>query len=365
MTVHIVAAKRSPVAPRGGALSRLAVHELGAPVLLAALVDAGISPEMVDEVIVGNALGGGGNPARMIALAAGLPEHVAGLSIDRQCCGGLDALVLGAAMITSGQAQVVIAGGTESYSRRPVRLRTDPDGGDPVAYDRPPFVPLAGRDPEMDIAADALSRETGITQSDQDAWAVRSHAKAMAADHSEEITPLNELNRDAFARNLRPALVARAPRLHGTISAANAAVAADGAAFVVMVSAALARTLPDEGLVYRAGITIGDRPDMPGTAPIAAVRKVLDQAQISPEALKTAEIMEAYAVQAIACVRGAGIDPEIVNLGGGALARGHPIGASGAINAVRLFHELKRTGGSGIAAIAAAGGLGTSVLMSR
>ncbi|MEY8880947.1 thiolase family protein [Donghicola sp. XS_ASV15] len=365
MTAHIIAAKRSPVAPRGGALSRLTVHELGAPVLLAALADAGLSPEMVDEVIVGNALGAGGNPARMIALAAGLPERVAGLSIDRQCCGGLDALILGAALIASGQAQVAIAGGAESYSRRPIRLRTDPDGGDPVAYDRPPFVPFADRDPEMDAAADTLAQETGITQGEQDAWAVRSHARALAADHSAEILPLNGLDRDAFARNLRPALAARAPRLCGTISAANAAVAADGAAFVVMVSDAIAQGLPDAGMVYRAGATLGDRPDMPGTAPIAAIRNVLHQADVPAGALHTAEIMEAYAIQALACIRGAGIDPEIVNRGGGALARGHPIGASGAINAVRLFHELRNTGGTGIAAIAAAGGLGTAVLMSR
>ncbi|WP_346429626.1 hypothetical protein [Paracoccus sp. DMF-8] len=138
----IAAARRSAVMPRGGAFARLEVHDLAAPVIRALLRDADLAPDRVDELILSNALGGGGNPARVAALAAGLPLRVAGLSIDRQCCGGLDAIVQGDALIRAGLADIVIAGGAESYSRRPLRLRTDPDGGEARAYDRPPL-PLA------------------------------------------------------------------------------------------------------------------------------------------------------------------------------------------------------------------------------
>ncbi len=362
--VHIVAALRSPVAPRGAALFRLDLPGLGAPVLAEALARAGLRPEEVDEVILGNALGAGGNPARLVSLAAGLPERVAGLTLDRQCCGGLDALVLAAAMIASGQAEVVAAGGVESYSRRPLRLRTDPDGGAPVAYDRPPFTPWPDRDPEMDAAADALATELAIPRGDQDRWAVDSHRKAGLADLSPEILPLAGLDHDSFARDLSPRLAARAPRLTGSITSANAAVAADAAAVCILVSDRIAARLSRPAVRWRGGVTLGARPDRPGLAPVAAIGAVLSRAGIQPHQLSIAEVMEAYAVQAIACVHGAGLDPAIVNPGGGGLARGHPVGASGAINAVRLVHELHRRGGTGLAAIAAAGGLGTAVLMS-
>ncbi len=361
--VQILSAIRSPVAPRGGALARFALHDLGAPVLQAAIASAGLTPDAIDEVIVGNALGGGGNPARMVALAAGLLERVAGLSIDRQCCGGLDALLLASALIASGQADVVAAGGVESYSRRPLRLRTDPDGGPPQPYDRPPFAPWPARDPDMDAAADALATDLGISRAEQDAWAIESHRKALAAPPTGEILPLRGLSKDAFSRTLNTRLCASAPQLAGTISAANAAVAADAAAFCILVSDRVAARLGATGVSLLGGVTLGDRPESPGIAPVAAINTILARHSLKATDLSVAEVMEAYAVQAMACVRLTGIAPAVVNPGGGALARGHPIGASGAINAVRLFHELRRTGGSGLTAIAAAGGLGTALLM--
>lgn len=369
MTTHLIAALRSPVAPRGGALARLIPHDLAAPVLRALLAEAGVAAEAVEEVILGNALGAGGNPARLVALAAGLPERVAGLTLDRQCCGGLDALLLGRALIDSGQAQVVVAGGVESYSRRPLRLRTDPEGGAPQPYDRPPFTPFPDRDPEMDAAADTLARRFGLTRAAQDDWAVESHAKARAAVKRlrAEITPLAGLDHDAFTRPLTPALCARAPVLTGTITAANAAVAADGAALCLMVSEEIARRLPDPGVILRVGRTLGDAPDLPGLAPVTAIGAVLAEAGCAASTLAVAEIMEAYAAQAMACVMGAGLDPQGVNPRGGGLARGHPVGASGAVNAVRLFHDLtaKAPGAKGLAAIAAAGGIGTALLLER
>lgn len=362
--VRVVAALRTPVAPRGGGLSRLDLDDLCAPVLTHVIAAAGLSPDAIDDVVLGNALGAGGNPARRVALAAGLPERVAGLTLDRQCCGGLDALIIGAALIASGQAEVIAAGGVESYSRRPVRLRTDPGGGEPVAYDRPPFAPWPDRDPEMDDAADALAIAGGVSRTAQDDWAIESHRKAGQTEMSAELVPLAGLDRDPFTRNLTPRLAGRAPRLVGSITAANAAVAADGAAVCILVSDRVAARLSDAGLSYRGGATLGACPDLPGLAPVGAIRALLSRTDTKASDLTTVEVMEAYAVQAIACVRGAALDPAIVNLGGGGLARGHPVGASGAINVVRLFHELRQRGGTGLAAIAAAGGLGTAVMLS-
>lgn len=358
----IVAARRTPVAPRSGAFAALQLHELAAPVIRAVLADAGLPPEAVGEVIAANALGAGGNPARLAALAAGLPQGVAGLSIDRQCAGGLDAILLAGAMLRAGQHEVVIAGGVESYSRRPIRLRTHADGRPPEAYDQAPFTPWPDRDPDMAEAADRLASALGITRAEQDAYAVASHARARAT-RAPGIVPLAGLDHDAFTRDLTPRACARAPVVHGAITAANMAVAADAAAFVAMVSDRVAARLGLPGLRLIGGATLGGDPDQPGLAPVAAIRAALARADLPAAALTRAEIMEAFAVQAIACQRGAGLDARIVNPEGGALARGHPVGASGAILTVTLFHRLRGTGQTGLAAIAAAGGIGTAAVL--
>ena len=367
MSAVILAARRTIVAPRNGVLARFGIADLAVPVLLACLEDAGVKPAEVDEVILGNALGAGGNPARVAALQAGFDPRVAGISIDRQCCSGLDAILLAQAMIAAGQAEIVLAGGAESYSRRPLRFHSDPDGGDPVPYDRPPFTPWPDRDPEMAEAADGLSHLLGITREDQDEWAIASHQKALAARDQleQECVSLAELpgGADPFARRLTPAHCRRAPVVFGQVTVATTAPAADGAAFCLVVSEKIARRLGRAGVRIVAGQTLGGDPELPGLAPVAAMRAVLKQAGVFPNDIAQAEIMEAFAVQALACVREVGLDPAIVNPGGGALARGHPIGASGAVLATRLFHDLPR--GLGLAAIAAAGGLGTALLVER
>lgn len=352
---RLIAARRTAVVPRGGAFARLRIEDLAAPVLQACLADAGIAPAQVDEVILSNALGAGGNPARRAALAAGLPETVAGLTTDRQCAGGLDAILLARALVDSGAAEVVLAGGVESYSRRPLRLTTDPDGGEPQPYDQAPFTPWPDRDPDMAAAAEALARRLSIPRDRQEAWAAQSHAKALAGDVSAEIVPLNGVTRDAFPRALTPRLLHKAPVLTGTITSATAAVAADAAAVCLVVTDRIAQ---GRGLALLSGATLGGTPQEPGLAPVVAIRRIW-----SGEPLAQAEIMEAYAVQALAVIDGAGLDPQIVNPSGGGLARGHPIGASGAILAVRLFHGLRQ--GRGLAAIAAAGGIGTALLVER
>ena len=349
---RLIAARRTAVVPRGGAFARLTLEDLAVPVVRAVLADGGVASDQVDELILSNALGAGGNPARRVALAAGL-GHVAGLTTDRQCAGGLDAVLLGRALVDSGAADVVLAGGVESYSRRPLRLRTDPDGGPPEPYDEAPFTPWPDRNPGMAEAADALALRMGIDRARQESWAMASHDKALAADLSAEIVPLAEVVRDSFPRRLSPRLLARATIVQGSITAATAAVAADAAALCLVVSDRIAQ---GRGLALLAGRTLGGDPMEPGLAPVAAIRAIWDG-----KPLAMAEVMEAYAVQAIAVVEGVGLDPAIVNPGGGGLARGHPIGASGAILAVRLFHGLQK--GRGLAAIAAAGGIGTALLV--
>lgn len=358
MSAQIIAARRTAVAPQGGAFRHLRIEDLAAPVVQAVLADAGLGPGDVDELICSNALGAGGNPGRRVALASSLPERVAGLTLDRQCAGGLDAIALAAALVASGQARVVVAGGVESHSLRPLRAMPNPEGGPPRPYDQAPFTPWPDRDPDMAAAAAALAERLGIGRAEADAYAVESHRRALGADFRAEIVPLAGLERDAFTRPLTPALAARAKGLAGSITAANAAVAADAAAFVIVASEEVAR---GRALRIAASATLGADPEQPGLAPIPAMAAALVRAGLTPADLAQAEVMEAYAVQVIACIRGAGLDSAIVNPKGGALARGHPIGASGAILAVRLFHDLRA--GHGLAAIASAGGIGAAMVL--
>lgn len=362
---YIIAACRSAVAPRNGALAGCLPHEIAAPVIADLLRRAGVEREQVGELVLADALGAGGNPARVAALAADLPQSVGGLSLDRQCAGGLDAVILADAMIRAGLHDVVIAGGAESYSRRPIRMRSFADGRPPEAYEQASFTPWPDRDPGMAEAAEALTQRLNISRAEQDEWARGSHAKALASQSklAAEITPVAGLSRDSFTRDLTPRHCARAKTVCGSITAANMAAAADGAAFVLIVSERFARGHSGHAAAVLAGATVGADPLQPGLAPVPAVAKVLDQTGLAPRDLATAEVMEAFAVQALACQRGAGLPEEIVNRHGGSLARGHPIGASGAILAVRLFHDLVTSSGTGIAAIAAAGGLGSALIL--
>jgi acetyl-CoA C-acetyltransferase len=376
MTAFILAARRTAVAPRGGALASVEPAELAAATIRAVLADAGLAPEQIDDVILGNALYGGGNPARLAALLAGVPEDTPALTLDTQCCAGLDAVMLAATRIAAGEAKAVVAGGVESFSRAPIRLRRPKNKHEaPREYARPPFTPWPDRDPDMVAAAAVLARKLGLTRVAQESFAVESHRKARAAADNgmfdREIVPLAGLARDAFTRELTPALCARLPALSDddthAVTAATVAVEADAAAALLVVSEDVAARLAPAARPVRflGGIRRGGDPAMPGFAPIAAARAALARHDLAQEGVAVAEIMEAFAAQAIACIVGLGLYPMRVNRGGGALARGHPIGASGAILAVRLWHELQQeaAGAVGLAAIAAAGGLGSAVVM--
>ena len=200
----------------------------------------------------------------------------------------------------------------------------------------------------------------GIARRAQDDWAISSHIKALGGGFTREFVGLAGVSHDTFARVLTAQTAGRATVLASSVTTATTAVAADAAAFVVVVSQAWAGKT---ALRIAGGATRGAAPDEPGLAPVTAMTEVLQRAGLTAQDLQMAEIMEAYAVQALACIHAMGIDPAIVNPAGGALARGHPIGASGAILAVRLFHGL--AAGYGLAAIAAAGGIGTALLVER
>lgn len=374
MTAYIIAARRTAVAPRRGAFANIEAHDLAAPVLRACLEDAGLSADDVDEVILGNALSGGGNVARLASLAAGLPDSMPALTVDRQCCSGLDAIILAACFVEAGAAEAVLAGGVESWSRAPLRaVRPRGAGEAPVFYDRPPFAPTPERDPDMIEAAAALAQAENISRADQSAFADASHARALAARErmKTEIVPLGGLDHDAFARALSLKLSMRAPILAGegdcVIDASGVAVEADAAAVVLVASERMMQRLGQRGLEFIGGVAAGSAPEQPAMAIVPAVRRLLGQTGLATADIERTELMEAFAAQAMSNIARLGLDPAHINLGGGALSRGHPVGASGAILMVRLFHELlaRPEGAIGLAAIAAAGGLGTAAMVRR
>lgn len=366
----IIAGRRSPVAPRNGAFRNMEVTDIAAPLVAPLLEDANVTAREVDEIILGNALYAGGNPARMISLAAGLPERIPALTVDSQCCAGLDAILIAASRIRAGEADIIVAGGAESYSRSPLRARRpSADGEDPAFYDRPPFSPWADRDPDLIEAAAVLAGDRTITRDEQERFAICSHGKAADCAIGDEIVPMGGLARDAFTRRLSASLCSRLPVIAGDarhgLTATTIAVEADAAALVLVVSERVfSRMRRPCGLRIRAARRIGVDPAQPATGAQAAAAPVLEGA-CGPVCV--VELMESFAVQAMAAITDLRLDPATVNRGGGALSRGHPIGASGAILAVRLFAEMRREtpGALGLAAIAAAGGLGSAALFER
>jgi acetyl-CoA C-acetyltransferase len=373
--VFVIAAKRTAVVPRGGAFNQLQADELAAPVIQNILDDCKVEPGDVDQVILGNALYGGGNVARVAALRAGLPETVPAMTLDTQCCGGMDAAHYGAALIRSGMANMVLVGGAESYSRSAIRAHRPLDkGGDLKFYDRPSFTPFADRDPDMLSAAATLAEQQQIPRIEQEAIAIESHRKALAFSGASEIVSVNGISKDTFSRKLTQKFCDRLPVFTGSdthgLTAATVAVEADAASILLLVSEkmGLSRFSKVASIEYLGSCSIGCNPEIPAVAPIAAMKSLLKDHNLKLRDMAAIEIMEAFAVQMISISRGfEHWDQSKVNRSGGGLSRGHPIGASGAINLVRLYAELSgmTQGKYGIAAIAAAGGLGSSVLLQK
>ncbi|GAA2858816.1 thiolase family protein [Pseudonocardia halophobica] len=358
----IVAARRTPIGTAGGVLRDLAADELAAPVLRTVLADTGLTT--VDDVLLGNVFGPGGNTARVAALRAGLGAEVPGLTVDRQCASGLAAITLAATLLGAGEGEVYLAGGVESASTAPHRLwRTDP----PEPYTRAPFAPAEFGDPEMGEAADLVAAENGISRERQDRFALRSHERAMAAQvagrFDDELVEVAGVRRDQRPRagftaarlaRFRPAFTP-----DGTATAANSCGVSDGAAAVLIVSERVRRERNLPGLRLVASATSGCDPRRLGLGVVPALREVLEHG--TPQVV---EFTEAFAGQALACLDAAGLDEEAVNPDGGAIALGHPWGASGAVLVVRLFTQLVRQGrgGAGLSALSAGGGLGVAAL---
>ncbi len=361
----IIAARRTPIGTRGRALSHLDVGRLAAPVVRAVVDDgqqATGSPVAVADVVLGNCMGPGGNPGRIAALAAGLGVTTPGATVDRQCGSGLAAIIDVAAAIAAGDGRVRVAGGVESASTAPVRALAG------VPYDRAPFAPDGFPDPGMTQAAEDLAVHDGISRARQDAHAARSHARARAARgagrFAAELVPLEGLDHDDAIGGAERLL----PRLEplfagGTLTAGTATRISDGAAAVLVAPAGTA-----PGLTIRATAVVGCDPALPGIGAAPAARAVLADAGIGTAQVSAWEIVEAFAAQSLAVLGRLGLDDDDprVCADGGALALGHPWGASGAVAVVRLFSRLVRQGAPhgtlGVAAASVGGGMGIAAL---
>lgn len=359
-TPVVIAAYRTPIGTAGGALRDHTVDALAAPVLaaLAREFDTGVGA--IGDVLLGNVFGPGGNPARVAALAAGLGDTVPGLTLDRQCASGLAAIVTAATAIRAGDGTAYLAGGVESPSTAPARTR--PDG---TAYTRAPFAPAGYPDPDMGPAADAVATRAGITRERHDAFAARSHARAVAAQQAgrfdAEIVEVGGVTTDERPRDrFTPERLARfrpAFTPTGTHTAANSCGVNDGAAAVLLVSEARRRELGVTGLALEAAATRACTPELLGLGAVPAIAAVR-----GTEAPDAVEFTEAFAGQVLACLDATGIDEDLAGPDGGAIALGHPWGASGAVLVVRLFHRLvvQGRGTTGLAALSSGGGLGVA-----
>jgi acetyl-CoA C-acetyltransferase len=380
----IVAARRTPIGRAGGLLRDVEASALLAPVLRAVRDDAGIAAPAIDDIIIGNAAGGGGNIARLAGLRAGLPVDVPGMTVDRQCGSGLEAVALAANLVAAGAGDIYLAGGVESVSTAPWRVeKPRKPGGMPRFYGRARFSPDEIGDPEMGEAAENVARRYGIDRARQDAFALQSHHRAVAAADAGRFdaeivpveTPRGSVTRDECPRRdtSADALARLSPAFDpaGTVTAGNACPLNDGAAVVAVTSLEVARRLGLENVLAFAGAgRAGVDPNLLGIGPVASTRKLRERGpDIDPAHVDAIEFNEAFAAQVLASLDLLGVPSDRVNRDGGAIALGHPYGASGAILVVRLFSQLVRGAGAGetdgataLAMIGIGGGLGITAL---
>ncbi|WP_333586646.1 acetyl-CoA C-acetyltransferase [Phenylobacterium sp.] len=387
--VVIVSAARTPVGSFNGALASLPAHELGRTAIAAAISRAGLSPADVEEVILGQVLqaGAGQGPARQAAVGAGVPVEAPAWSLNQLCGSGLRAVALAAQQVAEGASRIVVAGGQESMSQAPhaAQLRSGQKMGDLSFVDTMIKDGLwdAFHGYHMGQTAENIAARWQITRADQDEFAVASQNRAEAAQKAgkfaDEIVPVTikgrkgdtVVDQDEYIRHgvtldsisgLRPAFTKE-----GSVTAANASGINDGAAALVVMSAEEAKA---RGLKPLARIAswahAGVDPEIMGTGPIPASRKALDKAGWSVADLDLVESNEAFAAQSLCVVRELGLDPAKVNVNGGAIAIGHPIGASGARILTTLLHEMKRSGaGKGLATLCVGGGMGVAMCVEK
>ncbi|WP_050184264.1 acetyl-CoA C-acyltransferase [Domibacillus robiginosus] len=353
MTVYIIDAKRTPVGIKNGIFSTVGAAQLAAPVIESLAEQL---TQLPDEVILGNVTGPGGNIARLSSLLAGIPQSVPGFTVDRQCSSGLEAIRLGAALIGSGEAERVIAGGCESSSTSP-------------RPEKAIFSPPSIGDPEMGIAAEWLADRESISRKEQDDYAVLSYKRyaesITAGRFLQEIVPVAGHALDEAALKSRPIerMTARAKAAFqpgGTVTALNASAFNDAACAVTMTS------IKSPGLQVIASAAAGTDPNVPAASPVPAIEKLLAKTGLSASDIDVWEINEAFAVKIIYASQKLGIPFDKINPDGGGLALGHPYGASGAMLVLRLFYGMQRRNERyGIAAVGSAGGIGLAMLFER
>ncbi|HLR55052.1 MAG TPA: thiolase family protein [Pseudogracilibacillus sp.] len=377
----IVTAKRTAIGKKGGIFASVEPEELVAPLIEQVVQDCQLASHEIDDVILGNVVGPGGNIARVALLEAGLPISVPGFTVDRQCGAGLEAIQLAARLVQSGAGDIYLAGGVESTSRAPWRLaRPKHITGDPILYERAPFTPEAFGNPDMGEAAEHVAQYYQISREKQDHFAVNSHRKAVQSQHTdhfaEEIIPIctqgewrhkDECPRDR--QNLEK-LFNRMPPVfkeNGSVTAANACPVNDGAAISLVMSREKCDALGlTPALRFVDAQAAGVEPEFLGIGPVPAVQKVLARQQMDISSIDIVEFNEAFASQTLACLETLGISEKKVNLGGGALALGHPYGASGAVLVTRLVSEMQNgTFHYGLATLGIGGGMGLAMLVER
>ncbi|KYZ75560.1 acetyl-CoA acetyltransferase [Anaerosporomusa subterranea] len=379
---YIIGGVRTPIGKTGGILRDLLPEQLAAAVLNETIARYRVSQKDIDQVILGNAVGPGGNIARVSVLEAGWPYRIPALTVDLQCGSGLSAVNLAVSQILSGQADLVIAGGVESTSMAPRRQfnPTDPRfQGENVYYEQAPFSPAAVGNPDVGEAAEALAEQMAISQKDMDLLALESHQRATLAREQgllkDIIVPIQvqgeTVEADECIRNnmslkllerMKPAFLAG-----GRITAGNTCLKHDGAAVILVASEAAVKkyALRPQAIVAGAA-NYGCDPNAFPLAPVFVIRKLLERTGLTLEAIDRMEINEAFAVKILACCRQLGYSLNKTNTLGGALAYGHPYGASGAIILLHLIKALKYANGRyGIAAIGAVGGMGVATLIER
>lgn len=387
--VVIVSAVRTAIGSFNGTLKNTPATELGAIVIKQALAKAGVKGEQVDEIIMGNVLqaGLGQNPARQAAIKAGVPESVSSMTINKVCGSGLKAVHLATQAILAGDADIIVAGGMENMSRAPYILNNARDGfkmGDQKLVDSMIQDGLwcAFNDYHMGITAENLCDQYQISREEQDQFSANSQTKAVKAieegKFKEEIVPVEIPQRkgdpiifdtDEYPKkgtsveklaSLRPAF-----KKDGSVTAGNASGINDGAAAVVVMSRKKAEELGITPLVtIKANANAGVDPSIMGIGPVTAVKKALEKANVSLEEIDLIEANEAFAAQSLAVDRELHFNQEILNVNGGAIALGHPIGASGARILVTLIHEMKkRQAKKGLATLCIGGGQGVATIV--
>jgi 3-oxoadipyl-CoA thiolase len=384
----VLSAVRTPVGRYGGALAGVRPDDLAATVIAAAVERAGVPAEAIEDVWFGCANQAGEdnrNVGRMAALLAGLPDSVAGVTVNRLCASGLSAVVAAAHAVAAEDGDLFVAGGVESMSRAPLVL-AKPDRafprGDQIVYDttlgwRFPNPRLEQLFPleSMGETGENVAERWGVSREDQDEFALESQRRWAAANDAgrfaDELVAVEGVERDEHPRRDTSAekLAALKPafRSSGSVTAGNSSGINDGAAAVVIASEERARELGVEPLgAFVASAVTGVDPRVMGIGPIPAVRRVLERAGIEVADVDLVELNEAFASQSLVVIRELGLDPERVNVNGGAIALGHPLGMSGARLVVSLLHELRRRGGRyGLATLCVGVGQGQAALFER